>query len=191
MNVPIVVKNREQGKSRAPQQPLRLFFALWPHRMLAQKCHQLAGRVRQECGGRVMRAETMHMTLLFLGDTPAERLERLMAAAQEVHGQTFEMHLDEVRGWRHNAIVYAAPSTYPASLAGLAADLRERVEAAGFHFDTKAFKPHVTLLRHAERMPDVQHAVALSWRVEKFVLVQSVPEAGRMRYDIIGRWPLS
>lgn len=138
----------------------------------------------------MMRVDTVHMTLLFLGDTQAERLDDLMTAAQQVHGDAFEMHLDEVRGWRHNAIVYAAPSKLPDQLAGLVADLREHIEAAGFHFDAKAFKPHVTLLRNAGCISDVQQLVAMPWRAEEFVLVQSVPDAGRMRYDIIGRWPL-
>jgi 2'-5' RNA ligase len=191
MNAPIVVKNREQGKSTASQRPLRLFFALWPHRAQAQALHQQAGKVQRECGGRVMRAETVHMTLLFLGDTPAGRLSSLKEAAQAVQGPAFEMHVDELRGWRHNAIVFAAPSKCPAPLTKLVADLRENVAAAGFHFDANAFNPHVTLLRKAERIPDVQQLDALPWRVKEFVLVQSVPDDGRMRYDIIGRWPLS
>src|SRR5690606_32306650 len=53
----------------------RIFFGLWPSPDTAQEIMALAHEAHAECGARIMRAETLHLTLAFLGSTsPAKVL---------------------------------------------------------------------------------------------------------------------
>lgn len=185
------MKNREQGNSESTKiGNVRVFFALWPDADVRTALYKLAQRQQGGCGGRIMRAETLHLTLLFLGDIPAARLVELQQAAMAVRGSKFSLELDQFAGWRHNAIGYASPATPPEALSELVAQLRTRVAESGFAFDRKLFKPHVTLLRNLERVPQAQAVSLPVWHADEFVLVKSVLGTTGARYEIIGRWPL-
>jgi 2'-5' RNA ligase len=191
-NVVIVVKNREQGKSEQPdKEKLRLFFALWPDSPISGALHGLARHYQTQCGGRVMRAESLHLTLLFLGDISAGRLLQLKSAVAAVHGSAFSLTLEQFAGWRHNAIGYAAPTSTADALSALVLRLRSCVAEAGFHFDQRSFTPHVTLLRKMAHTPQAQPIAPMLWPVYEFVLVQSVTEMEQVHYRILGRWPLA
>ena len=143
------------------------------------------------CGGRAMRADTLHSTLVFLGDVVQHRLEALQLAAQEVEGESFELALDAARYWGHNHIVYAAPRAVPPQLTQLVHDLEQRLSTHRFRFDKREYKPHVTLLRHAQwsddPLPEMRPVV---WQASSFALVQSAPDEQGANYRVLARFSL-
>lgn len=170
----------------------RVFFALWPNEAERAALAAWQKPLRERCGGREMRADTLHTTLLFLGEVPEHRLEALKLAAQEVSGEPFELHLDQARYWGHNHIVFAAPSVTAAPLSALVLNLEQRLSTHRFHFERRDYKPHVTLLRHAKwtdeplpKMPPVE------WRAREFVLVSSLRGEQSARYEVLARFPLA
>jgi len=174
---------------------VKVFFALWP---TAAERGQLASwqkPLHQLCGGRVMRGETLHNTLVFIGDVEQARLAALQLAAREVDGQAFELCFDAARYWAHNHIVYAAPGDPPQQLAQLVDVLRQRLTAHGFEFDQRAYQPHVTLLRNARwtdtalprQMPQLP---PVRWQVGDFALVQSASDNGLASYRVLARFSL-
>jgi 2'-5' RNA ligase len=169
----------------------RVFFALWPK---AAESRQLAAwqePLKQLCGGRAMRGETLHNTLVFIGDVELYGLEVLQLAAQEVVGEGFALRFDEARYWGHNHIVYAAPRHVPQQLTELVDALEQRLAAHRFEFDRREYKPHVTLLRNAHwsdaPLPAMQPA---SWLIRDFALVQSAQRDGSTGYRVLARFPL-
>lgn len=171
--------------------PVRLFFALWPEASIQDALHAIALQIQHRCHGRVMRPDTLHLTLLFLGAVAHARLPELYAAASHVHAQRFHLWLDAVAGWSHNRIVYAHPTHPPPALKRLADALRGAVAGAGFCFDRKVFVPHVTLLRNVERFSyNTSVSISVDWPVERFALVQSVAQEKGARYDVLQSWPL-
>ena len=181
----------EGGGGAARQEPgLRLFFALWPDSATSAALHARARALHLECGGRAMRRDTIHLTLAFLGDTPAREVERLQALAAQVEGESFALALDRVGSWKRNRVLWAGPSIVPPALAALAQDLEARLRAAGFALEERAFSPHVTLVRNARVAPAEAPLPPLRWRVASFVLVASERSAAGARYRVIGRWPL-
>jgi len=174
---------------RLKSDSLRLFFALWPDAEIRAALSDLAHRYRGECGGRTMRAETLHLTLLFVGMLPRRQLQALIAATDGLAFRSFDLELAAWRCWRHPRIGYAAPQASPAALDDLAHALRERLSVAGLPFDAKAFSPHVTLLRNIERTTSAQAIVPILWPVRSFALVQSIPTASGVRYEILKAWP--
>lgn len=178
--------------SRLPDKPTaRVFFALWPN---AAECVQLAAwqaPLKRLYGGRSMRGETLHNTLVFVGDVETYGLEVLQLAAQEVGGEGFELCFDEARYWGHNHIVYAAPRHVPQQLLHLADALVKRLDAHRFQLDRREYKPHVTLLRNAHWSDTPLPAMRpVCWRVGDFALVQSVQQSGMTDYRVLARFPL-
>ena len=147
--------------------------------------------LKELCGGRAVRAETLHATLVFIGEIKQARLEALQLAAQEVVAESFELRFEKARYWGHNHIVYAAPGHVPRHLAQLVGVLEARLSAHRFRFDRREHKPHVTLLRNArwtdEPLPAMQ---PVRWPIRDFALVQSVHEDGVANYRVLTRIPL-
>lgn len=169
---------------------LRLFFALWPDSATSAALHARARALHTECGGRAMRRDTIHLTLAFLGDTPAREVQRLRALAAQVDGESFALALDHVGSWKRNRVLWTGPSIVPPALAALAQDLEARLRAAGFALEERAFSPHVTLVRNARAAPAEAPPAPLRWSVASFVLVASERSAAGAHYRVIGRWPL-
>lgn len=167
----------------------RCFFALWPDEALAGSLHALAEAAHASCGGRLMRRDTLHLTLAFLGEISADRVAAARAAADALAGtEGFDLTLDRLGYWQHNRILWAGGVSPRLTL--LADGLATRLRAAGFALDTRGFAAHVTLLRDARCEVVPTMPAALAWPVREFVLAESRPAAAGARYDIIGRWPL-
>jgi 2''-5'' RNA ligase len=60
-----------------------------------------------------MRADTLHITLAFLGTTPADQLDALVACADAVRSHAYELVLDQAGYWRHNRIGWFGASQTP------------------------------------------------------------------------------
>lgn len=171
---------------------LRVFFALWPDAACAAALHARARQLQQACGGRVMRRDTLHLTLAFLGDVAADRLAALCAAADRIRGTAFELVFDHVGSWHGHRIVWLAPSAVPAPLGTLSEALTAAAAAAELRLEERPFSPHVTLLRHARHAPPQDgDASPLRWRVGSFVLVASELHPEGARYGIVRRWKLA
>lgn len=172
------------GSDAAP----RVFFALWPSPAQQQRLAAAARAQQAICGGRVSRPETLHLTLLFLGPVDAARMGALQAAAAKVQLQPFTLQLRQLACWPRQRIAYAAPGGPCEPLSLLVEDLRQQVAAAGFAFDDRGFKPHVTLLRKIEHAvpPVVLPRVIL--RVRGFDLMASVPTAQGHAYRRLASW---
>ena len=163
----------------------RLFFALWPDDDIR------AGIVaRRERLGAVSRRRVpdhnLHLTLLFLGDQPAERVGEIEVAAGQVSGSRCMLLLDRF-GWFPGARVAWLGGDAPRSLAVLAGELRETLGPLGLTFDERPFRPHVTLFRQVKQRPEFPAVEPVHWPVSEFVLVESRP--GRP-YQCLRRWLL-
>lgn len=173
------------------QASARVFFALWPSDAERAAMAAWQPALHRLCGGRIIRADTLHNTLVFIGNIGPHRLEALQLAAQEVGGEAFRLPFAGARYWKHNRIVYAAPGSVPPQLARLVRDLEQRLAARRFEFDKRPYQPHVTLLRDAKwgdaPLPGMSGAV---WRIQDFALVQSVPDERGANYQVLARFPL-
>lgn len=168
----------------------RLFFALWPDGKTRGALDQAAARLHRRCGGKQTRAESIHLTLVFLGAVPLSRIASLLEIAGKVRAPAFSMTLTKLGWWRHNRIAWAMPEAVPEELAALVGQLRANLESAGVVFDAKPFVPHITLLRKAHCPDEAFSPLAVPWQAREFVLVRSVSNAAGASYEAIGCWSL-
>lgn len=175
----------------ASSKQVRVFFALWPDTAGRNALATWQPELQPLCGGRAMRGEGLHTTLVFLGDVGVERLEALQLAAQEVSGESFELKFTVAHYWGHNHIVFAAPAQTPPALLRLVGDLERHLRKHHFHFEPRSYKPHVTLLRHAQWTDSPLPLMnSVLWRMHDFALVQSHRDEQGASYEVLARFPL-
>jgi 2'-5' RNA ligase len=170
----------------------RLFFALWPDAAARDALAAWQDPLHALCGGRTMRPDTLHCTLVFLGSVAEQRMEPLLQAARETPARRFELRLGAAHYWGHNRIVYGAPDSTPQALAELVQELEGNLRRHGFRFEERPYRPHVTLLRGAEwRHAPTPVLPEVVWPVRDFVLVQSAGDAQGARYEVLARFAAS
>ena len=182
----------EPGQTESsPARPdtLRLFFALWPDDATREALNQAGKWLHQHWGGRRMRADTLHITLAFLGSTPAAQLDALFACADAVQTEAFELVLEQAGYWRHNRIGWLGARQTPPQHVELVGTLNAALQAAGYSVDTRPHVPHVTLLRKSAG-GEIPECLPVRWPIREFVLVKSVTESDGAHYEVMRRWAL-
>jgi 2'-5' RNA ligase len=145
--------------------------------------------VQRASGGRVTRAETIHLTLAFLGDVEEECLSVLRKF--RIRGERHPLPIEASRYWLHNRIVWVGPYETPQPLQFLAASLRQALNQSNFKTDSRPFASHVTLIRKARDPGVLPPLPGVEWPVEEFVLVRSRLSAAGSSYEVLERFPLS
>jgi RNA 2',3'-cyclic 3'-phosphodiesterase len=143
-----------------------------------------------DCGGRAVASANIHLTLSFVGDVEREHIARLEGAARSVHAAPFALTVDRIGYFRFNRIVWAGTAHCPPPLTALETRLRAALAPLGMKAEDRPYVPHITLVRQAQRKPSLCTPQACVWRVEEFVLMESVAIAGGVRYEPLARWPL-
>src|SRR5512134_1178233 len=112
--------DREPRPAQRPPSA-RVFFALWPDPPVRAALYRHGQALHREVGGKLTRADSVHLTLLFLGNVPEASVPALLGAAEGVRFAPFAMRIDTAKCWRHNDIAWVGPSAVPPPLADLVA----------------------------------------------------------------------
>lgn len=140
----------------------RWFYALRPDLRAAAQLGALAARLAESLGGRALSAGDMHLTLVFVGERAGEDEAALAGVLAGLAPHWPAMALTRLgtfgRGlcWagpahpRGEAELDTAPGGWPAPLA---AQVQQRLRAAGIAFDERTLNLHATLVRNARRDP--------------------------------------
>ena len=179
----------------------RIFLAvdLTPEarQLLSRRVMLMAGGAKFP--GRLTPPRNWHMTLWFLGDTPADRFEVLLhlltrARLGEAFGCRFGRLGTFPRAGRAS-VLWVGISEGAGSLQALAARVGEAVEGSGLRLPGRPFSPHLTLSRI--RPPqDLRALVASAPPAEVEMVVKEVTVfrshlgGGPPRYEEMERIPL-
>ena len=169
---------------------MRVFFALWPDTAVRQSLLAAQAGLHAITGGRRMRPETLHMTLVFIGELATDRLPELLNAAGRVQAPGFDIAFDRVECWRRNHIAHLGVSETPIALADLVGQLETALKALRIPFDQRPYTPHITLVRNADCTKENPASPSVTWPARDFVLVKTSLHPEGARYEQLGRWPL-
>jgi len=175
---------------------MRLFFALWPAPAVAERLAGVARAVASRFGGKPARQESIHLTLAFLGDLPAEALPALTQAAQTIASAAFTLAIDRLGYWPRKQLLWAAERSPNAELVKLACDLETALSRAGFALAGRdpVFSPHITLVRGFPVAGEalMQSAIAaINWPCSRFALIRSQKSATGSSYEAAAEFPLN
>lgn len=173
----------------------RVFFAIWPGGATREQLLEVASGLPRDfgCTGRRIRAENIHLTLVFVGNVDNRALQALCGAAEGIAKKStapFELVIQKIGYWKHNCVAYAAPLGIPPGLEELVCLLRKATESVGFSPEERAYKPHVTLMRDATCPMLSQNIEPLVWEVREWLLVKSEQTREGVVYSPVARWML-
>ena len=191
------VRGAARGAPPTPRDTSRVFFALWPDAAVRRALETLARDCVAQTDGRAPDAANLHLTLAFIGEVSASRVDTLREIGRNAAAaaQPFALTLDRVGAFHKQEIAWVGASRIDAALQALADGLSQQSIAAGFDLERRPFHPHVTLARRARtRALDSMRGGALAgpivWNVSTLTLAASTHAQGVLRYDAVDAWPL-
>ncbi len=133
---------------------MRVFVAMEVPEEVKGAIRQFVGKLEAECkdarGARWARVEGMHVTLKFIGEVTAEKVEQIKKELEGVRSAgAVEMSFRGVGFFpnaKHPRVFWAGIEGTP-NLAEIAADIETRMERLGIAREGRAFRPHLTLAR--------------------------------------------
>jgi len=162
----------------APEQA-RLFIALWPDNAVRRSLAGHRNLWRWQGRPARVRDDKLHITLHFLGNVARARLPELRAALA-VPCAAFDLVLGRP-ALLSRGVAVIEPLTIPDELLALHAALKEALRGFGLPVESRPFRPHVTLARHAQQAGFPVQALEVVWRVEGYALMESRMETGEYR----------
>jgi len=165
----------------------RLFFALWPDDQTRLELVRLSQSIEAK-GFRPVQPQNVHVTLVFLGhvDAASELLIRHSAAG--ISAQPFVLTFDRLSYWSRPRVLCLSCSHTPDEVEMLVSALTVEAAGCGLQTDTRPYKPHITLARHARYLPELSFE-PIVWRAGSFCLVESCSEPDGVCYKVRQQWP--
>jgi len=151
----------------------RLFYALWPSDELRRQMEHETRKAVRHCGGRVIPAANLHITLAFLGSVTESKLGATIACAKTTTVRPFELVLGELKWWERQQLLCLEPIAGGDALQDLVGRLQTELRAKDFAVERRPFRAHVTLAREVRRAHEFKAIKELHWQVERIDLIES------------------
>lgn len=156
---------------------MRLFIALLPDENTRSRLFSCAVRA---AGGRAVKRDNLHMTLVFIGET--ERIREIKSAMESVVFSPVSVKIDRYGcfGSGSRRLLWAGGEA-DKKLSELYAELRNELSVRGIETEQRRLIPHITLCRNfSGEMPAQPPDIWLS--SSKISLMQSVNVDGSVVY---------
>ncbi|MBW0148990.1 RNA 2',3'-cyclic phosphodiesterase [Marinobacter arenosus] len=175
----------------------RLFFALDVPAPVKKRLLKVSAPV---AGAKWQNANQLHLTLLFLGQVDSELLPEIRAALRELPLARFNLEVRDVGCFGQpdtprNLWAGVSPEAPVSALHDL---LKQRLGHLGFRFESRPFRPHITLARFRKQRGSVagllaEHRDAFFGNVEvdAFVLLESNQGGAGSVYTVVERFELA
>jgi RNA 2',3'-cyclic 3'-phosphodiesterase len=184
---------------------MRLFFCVPLPQEAKDRAARALAQPRRAAGDAPLswtNPAQLHLTLAFLGEQPAEAVERMSAAAGpcgELHA--FEATLSGAGAFpsaRRAHVLWLGIAEGASELSALARRLSSGLRAAGFELEDRPFRPHLTVARvkrggerAAERALSAFAAGEVArFRVDRLLLMKSELAPGGARHEAVRTFPL-
>ncbi|MGI6212971.1 MAG: RNA 2',3'-cyclic phosphodiesterase [Christensenellales bacterium] len=169
------------------EQNMRLFIAINFPKPIKDKLTAAQLAVKEMAQkGRYTREENLHLTLVFIGQTPPERLCAIKKVMDEITAPPFMITVNRLGafGGRKGSIVWVGVERNKA-LFVLRVQLADALKKSGFDLEDRVYKPHLTLGRDVvidKNMLDKISFEPFSFRAESCELMSSENIGGTLVY---------
>ncbi|MHB1314153.1 MAG: RNA 2',3'-cyclic phosphodiesterase [Christensenellales bacterium] len=149
---------------------MRLFYAVKLDDTMQKQINATVRTLRRFCQkGNFTQAGHFHITLLFLGEIPADALEKAAGALEDTEGKPFEATIEGLGAFmRPGGDVYWM-DVHPKEPFIITHDLLCRhLSARGIAVKNETFRPHITLGRQIILQPDYHRETILKKNPGRF-----------------------
>lgn len=160
----------------------RIYFALWPDERQRERLRDVISSVAKTVEGRAIDRRDWHVTLVYIGDFPADQVPDLLEGASKIQVEPFRLSFDRMEFWPRPKIACMVAATVPPELDALIADLNSLVQDFGVLPEDRAFRPHITVTRNARTFTTERLTQRAITEWSSFELVESVSAPGGVRY---------
>lgn len=162
----------------------RVFFALWPDLNTRRDISRLFKQsLQSNQPGQAFRTSNLHLTLAFAGNVSAEQLDCYIDAALNLKLESFEFELNVFGYFKQARVFWLGPTTIPTPLSRLQSELAEALTGCGYQPETHLFTPHITLMRKTELANTPICNRSIAWKVNQFVLLESIQTSEGVTYQ--------
>lgn len=168
----------------------RLFFALWPDDVQRRELAHWVEALGLVSLGRPVVAQNLHLTLIFLGQTEPRRQTCYQSVAARIESPGFSLIFDRLSFFRRTNVVWAGANCVPPTVQNLHRQLRDGLVACGYRPESRAFTPHLTLLRKVKSRPRLASPPPFTWSFTQFCLIASRLSSSGASYEVLNRYPL-
>ncbi|MBT8082898.1 MAG: RNA 2',3'-cyclic phosphodiesterase [Gammaproteobacteria bacterium] len=161
----------------------RLFFALWPNHRQRDHLRDVINSVAKTVEGRMVDRRNWHVTLVFIGTFPANRIGYLLERAAEVPVAPFRVNFDRLEFWPRPRVAALCASVVPPEMQAVVDGLNGVISALGVRPEERVYRPHITVARNARQFTTerLTHRELTEW--SEFQLMESVSGPGGVRYE--------
>ena len=149
---------------------------------------QVIAKMRPCCEhARFTQVENLHLTIVFLGETPSDKLSIIKEGMDSVNISPFSLYVGGF-GYFHRkgGDIFWAGVERSKSLVTLHDQTYTQMKNHGFHLERRGFCPHLTLARQVLLKREYDHSAfvvpAIKMPVEKITLFQSQRQGGKLHY---------
>ena len=160
----------------------RLFFALWPDERQRETLRNTISPLARQVEGSAVYRGNWHVTLVFVGDFPAERVGELLEAARTIQTEPFRLRFDRMCFWQRPKIACLQSMSVPPPLATLVGDLNRVLEAFDVAPESGTYRPHITAVRRARTFEPLMLARPLEMNWSGFELIESISGREGVQY---------
>ncbi len=170
----------------AEQATRRLFFACWPNDDVRDTIVESSSNIIIPNGRRIQ-PENLHLTLAFVGDVNADKVDDYIQAAENLsaNSQTVKPFDICLKGYGHFSrprVLYMAAKEIPSALEGLVKELNASLSPLGYQPEQRAYTPHVSLFRRANDLIKGDELQEINWDIDRFYLAESIYGPGHAIY---------
>lgn len=169
---------------------VRLFIAIPFDDKTKREILVLRNKIRNHAeSGRFTQEDHFHLTLVFLGEVPEERLEEISNIMNSIKWSPFPLTLDRMGTFqREGGDLYWLGCEKCPLLMKLQKELADRLRVAGFNIEFRTYMPHLTIGRQVTskkiQEPDFPNIL---YPVTHFSLMESQRIGGKLIYTEIYR----
>lgn len=169
---------------------MRLFIAINFDNETKRRIIDVQDHLRELGRGNYTREENLHLTLAFLGEVPAARLDEVKRVMDAVTVRRMKLDFAHVGCFARDSELWWIGAGDNRTLSGLQRALVNELRASDLPVDSKKFRPHITLAREmhiGRRDPKELLPETFSADVSAISLMVSERISGKLTYTEIYR----
>ncbi len=132
--------------------------------------------------GSTVDRRNWHITLVFIGDFPEERIPGLRLAVAAVDTGPIRVRFDRLSFWQRPKVAVLQTTTVSPELERLVRALEQALLPFGFNPHERTYRPHITVSRKVRAFPEIRLARPVELQWSGFDLVESVSVRGEIHY---------